>query len=100
MGSNTRLTLKPTKGAEPAFGHQLPPAGATGSVNDKASPGVGSKPSQAESRRDRVAINVFQALITRFATADTTRAPVLAQQAFDYADAFLAERAKRGGAHE
>lgn len=81
MANKTTLTLKKPSPAEIAAVAAAEP--------------LRPKPSPAESRRDRVAINVFQALVTRFATADRTRAQALAAQAFDYADAFLAEREKR-----
>jgi hypothetical protein len=85
MANKTTLTLKKPSPAEIAAVASAEP--------------LRPKPSPAESRRDRVAINVFQALVTRFAASDPTRAKLLAKDAFDYADAFLAEREKRG-AHE
>jgi hypothetical protein len=62
------------------------------------------KPSPEESRRDRVAINVFQALVTSMSPWTDpaelygragTHGALLAKYAFDYADFFLAEREKR-----
>lgn len=71
-------------------------------------PVIPKKPSPGESRRDRVAINVYQALISCGITHDPkapcgrdgTWAEVYSRRAYDFADAFLAERDLRSGADE